>query len=531
MSIPSSPSNESQRLAALRTYEILDTVTEQDYDELTELASVICDTPISLITFVDKDRQWFKSRKGLDVQQTNRSSSFCAHAILEPTDLFLVEDAREDERFKENPLVLGDPHIAFYAGIPLVDDLGYALGTLCVIDKKPKTLSSVQQKALKTLAKQVVTKLILRRKVKDLEKARLAIEHKEYQLRQMVMTAPMGMCIIKGEDLVVDLANNPMLEIWDRSAEKIIGHSLTDVFPELNNQPFPGLLRSVLRTGESLKMSDSVVDINLLDGSTKRLFVDFTYDALRDEDGSPIAIMATVIDTTDRKKEEQRRTDFLGMASHELKNPLTSINGYIQMIGLKSKNLEDPSINDIVSKARRQVDRMNGLISAFLDVARIGEGKIQLNLNHFDMATLLKAAEEESLATISSHEIIYHPVESIRVHADQDKIEQVLINFINNAVKYSPQESVINVTCIQKGDRAIVCVKDEGMGISETDRKNVFDRFFRVDNEHMKQINGFGIGLYICKEIIERHEGLIGVDSAEGRGSSFWFDLPIRPFE
>ncbi len=161
---PPIPAHDTERVATLRSLGVLDTPPEPDYDDLTQLAAQICQVPIALISLVDADRQWFKSHFGLNAVETPRQHSFCAHAIIDPQiDLFVVPDARADPRFAENPLVCGDPNIRFYAGTPLVTHDGWALGTLCVIDRKPRELTPDQVHALTTLRRYVINALELRR--------------------------------------------------------------------------------------------------------------------------------------------------------------------------------------------------------------------------------------------------------------------------------------------------------------------------------------------------------------------------------
>lgn len=177
------PENESERLRVLNDYAILDTLPEQAYDDIVRAASIICDTPIALITLVDDVRQWFKARVGLDVQETLREYAFCAHAILKPNEVMVVTDANKDERFATNPLVTGEPNIRFYAGAPLITRTGEAMGTICVIDRVPRQLEPKQIEMLQLLSKQVVVQLQLRRSIITLEQIILEREQQTQQLK------------------------------------------------------------------------------------------------------------------------------------------------------------------------------------------------------------------------------------------------------------------------------------------------------------------------------------------------------------
>lgn len=191
MIIPAIPKNEKERLSALYQYQILDTLPQEDMDNITRLASEICQTPVSMISLIDTNRQWFKSHYGTDTTETPREIAFCAHAINYPNSTFIVPDSRKDKRFADNPLVTGSPNVVFYAGVPLIDQNGFALGTLCIIDQKPRTLKENQIDALKILSAQTIrlfelhkanielekTKGLLLKRNKDLERFASVVSH------------------------------------------------------------------------------------------------------------------------------------------------------------------------------------------------------------------------------------------------------------------------------------------------------------------------------------------------------------------
>ncbi|MBN7817686.1 sensor histidine kinase [Algoriphagus pacificus] len=200
---PETPHNENERIKALQDLNILDTLEEDAYDQLTLIASQICDVPIALITLVDTNRQWFKSHHGLKVRETPREIAFCAHAINKPEEILVVEDATKDERFNDNPLSTNAPNVIFYAGAPLNTSEGFCLGTLCVIDNEPKKLSNSQQVALKALADQVIAQLELRRKnlilienIKIMEQLNHDIDVFSYQLSHDLQTPLRGILSI-----------------------------------------------------------------------------------------------------------------------------------------------------------------------------------------------------------------------------------------------------------------------------------------------------------------------------------------------
>jgi len=178
------PTSEKKRLKVLWQYEVLDTVPEEVFDDLTELAAWICEAPIALISLVDEKRQWFKSKVGTSFKETSRDISFCTHAINQ-ADLFIVPDATLDTRFANSPLVTSEPKIRFYAGAPLITPDGYALGTLCVIDKVPRNLRPEQQQALRILARHVVSQLELRRRAKELGDVRAENTRLKHDLEKL----------------------------------------------------------------------------------------------------------------------------------------------------------------------------------------------------------------------------------------------------------------------------------------------------------------------------------------------------------
>lgn len=296
------PDDEAQRLDALRRFDILDTPPEQAFDDLTRLASQICGTPIALITFVDESRHWFKSKVGMELSETPREAAFCEYAIAEQ-DLCVVGDARADERFATNPRVVSEPYIRFYAGMPLRTPEGFALGTLCVLDSVPHELTPEQMDALRTLGRQVMAQLELRRhaasREKDLERAREALRT-EGALRDLFMESATDAMVALDLEGRFTLVNRRACEMTGRSEDELLGKRLTELIPP---DAVAGVAAQFSRvTTEHASIQAYETDVVRPDGSMVR--VAFNVAPLL-RDGRLIGAAATAEDITERSRAEE----------------------------------------------------------------------------------------------------------------------------------------------------------------------------------------------------------------------------------
>ena len=246
-----------------------------------------------------------------------------------------------------------------------------------------------------------------------------------------------------------------------------------------------------------------------------------------DSQGNADRMVGIIADVTEQKQDEQRKSDFIGMVSHELKTPLTTLTAIVQVLNLKLKTIEEPFVPAALEKAAIQVKKMGSMINGFLNVSRLESGKIAVVKQNFDLEKLVGDVISEAAITTSSHNIKFSPCKPININADPDKIGSVISNFINNAVKYSPKGQEIVVKCVIEGNDAVISVKDDGIGINQQDADKIFERYYRVNSNDTKHIAGFGIGLYLSAEIIQRHNGQIWVESTIGNGSTFYFSVPL----
>jgi len=243
--------------------------------------------------------------------------------------------------------------------------------------------------------------------------------------------------------------------------------------------------------------------------------------------GVPTGIYAVLMDVTDQKQDEQRKNDFIAMVSHELKTPLTSMKGYIQVMQLKAKQQGSSFAEKALTGAERQVNKMTEMINGFLNISRLEAGKIVIDFCELDLTALVAEIIEEYRTTWVSNQIILNSPGNLSVMGDPNKLGHVINNLISNAIKYSPKGSHVFIDCYASKTEAFFTIRDLGMGIEKENLPKLFERFYRVDNPQMATVSGFGIGLYLSSEIIIRHGGKIWAESTPGQGSTFYFSLPL----
>ena len=566
------PSNEAVRLNALHELKILDTPAEEAFDELTRLAAYICGTPIALITLVDSERQWFKSKVGFEALETPRDVAFCAHAIIQP-DILVVRDAHQDVRFADNPLVTTDPKIRFYAGAPLTTPDGLALGTLCLIDYIPRDLAFEQLDALRILARQVMTQLELRRNLAELkrviiqrqkseeailrakvaEAAKLELEKEiterkrveaqlsrsKKRLRDILDSLLFFVGVLTPEGIMIETNRTP-LEVAALKQSDVLGKLFVETYwwsysPSIQAQIQAAIEQAAL--GKRIRF-----DIQIRIAGESLIMFDFSLNPIFDSAGRVSALIASGIDISDRKQAEEDvhnalknekelnelKSRFVTMTSHEFRTPLSTILSSTELLQHYGYKWDEQKKLIHFQRIQTAVQNMTQLLNDVLLIGKAEAGKLEYNPTQFNLSEFCREIINEVQAVAGTKHMIAFCSEgqSNNVVMDEKLLRHILTNLLTNAVKYSTPGSRVWFNLICDRVAAVFSIKDQGIGIPPEDVGKLFESFHRGKN--VSTIPGTGLGLTIVKKSVDLHGGKIKVKSEVGVGTTFTVTLPLH---
>ncbi|WP_425430124.1 sensor histidine kinase [Cystobacter ferrugineus] len=342
-----------------------------------------------------------------------------------------------------------------------------------------------------------------------------------------------------GLDLRFIRLNDALASLHGKSRHEEVGRALHELSPRVATAVEP-LLRQVLDTGEPIIGFDMALEVPSTPGRLRHWRV--SYYPVRTTSGKLMGVGAVVVElTAERHAQAERerllreaheairiRDDFLSIASHELKTPLTPLKLHLQLLEQRRASGK-PLQPHLPRKALAQVDRLSGVISDMLDSSRIQAGLLELECEPLSLQELVRGALEDFRPHCLEHPLEYEEcARRLVVRGDRCRLEQVVANLLENARKYSPLKGPIRVTLAQRGAEALVSVSDRGIGIPVDQQTHLFERFFRARNAPISGFGGLGLGLYICRHLVERHGGRIWVESEPGLGSTFRFTLPVE---
>lgn len=529
------PDNEARRLQALRSLHLLDSAPRASFDTITALAASLCQTPIALITLIDSDRQWFLSRQGMeDLEQTSRSEAFCAHAICMSDPVMEVRNATTDHRFADNPFVTAPAGVRFYAGAPIRDHDGMALGTLCVVDRRERQLDDAQRLALRQLADLATHLIVLEHDHLELQRRRTEDASRQHELMVAASAAGLDLKSFVDADYVYRYVNRTYLDYWGQQASEIVGKRVASLVGEERFQQIVKARIDRAMAGESVSY-EAVIDFPV-----KGLrHLEVHYLPARNDQGKIVGTVVRGHDVTvlkqreeqlhatvallERKGLEQQR--FIHIISHDLKEPVNTINNFS---GLLVQDFGE----GLPPVARRYLDfvhaggrRMNVLLDDLTDLLVLDKHMLSpkpTDLNALALQTVqdLQAAIERSGGQVDMAEDL--PA----VTGDPTLLRIVLQNLIANGLKFVAPGETPRVQISGQRDNGWVrlSVQDNGIGIPADKQAAIFDMFQRLHSR--REYEGTGLGLSICRRIMELHGGHIDLRSQPGRGSSFTLHLP-----
>jgi signal transduction histidine kinase len=519
------PPDERERLAVLRELGVLDTPETASFDEIAKLAAHVAGVPIALVSLVDESRQWFKAHHGLAARETPRELAFCAHAILDPENVFVVENALVDERFADNPLAVGEPHVVFYAGAPLVVD-DQAVGTLCLIDHTPRKLSDQAREALEILARQVEAQLVLGRSLREKNEAivhLVSAQSEAARLARLVDLMRRGVIVYGRESarapFRVVSANAAAIRSPSHPDNVRIGTLASEAKP-------PEIAAQLVATLEA------AVGPNAEDGRPTR-----TTHAMQGRTfevdivalgPNMVAIIAD--DITARVGFERSKDEFLAIAAHELRTPLAGMVGAMGLLSSGALGDLSPEAMEAVSIAETSALRLTRLTTDMLDLETMRQGRLKLRRAPTTVGEIvglvlppLRPAAERADVELVARGALDTPLD-----VDRDRIVQVLTNFVANAIRYAPKGTQVVVTVEAGIGGARIVVEDAGRGISRANQLRLFGRFVQLEPPERRPHEGTGLGLAIAKALVEMHGGRVGVESEPDvrPGTRFWVELP-----
>ncbi|MEJ7693951.1 ATP-binding protein [Daejeonella sp.] len=552
------PDNDAQRIEALRRYQILGTPPEDAFDHIARLCTQIFNVPISLISMVDKEEVYFKANIGMGkAKVTPRGVSLCSLAVLKP-EVTVFENAGDEPCLLANPNVTGSFGLKFYAGAPLTTHDGFRIGTLCLIDKKTRTFSERDQEILAGMAKIVMDEVELRlSSITEIEKQQEANE--ELSAINEEMSSANEELSTTMEDLAssqnkLAIAHEKVKEGLDRLDLALEAGRLGSYNLDLNTGKmtctalckqnfgktpeaefnFEDLINSILpeyRDYVQEAVDDAVkndktytAEYEILWPDGSKHWISASGKTIRDRESGANRMVGVTKLITERKEFEQRKDDFLGIASHELKTPITSLKANLQMLDRLKNNPTNPLIPRLVEASNNSMDKLGAMVEDLLNMHQFKEGHLRLNKTTFTVSEMLEMCCNH-VRLGGKYELITNGDKEATVYGDEHRIDQVVVNFVNNAVKYAPgsRQIILHVEKVEGSTK--ISVQDFGPGIPADQQKHLFDRYWRADHSGPKY-SGLGIGLYICSEIVKQHGGKIGVDSKVGEGSTFWFTVP-----